>query len=393
MAGFSADYPQGTGVPGPGVNRGGDVDFNETGVLGAEDFERFGCKTFKYTDPLTPDWETAKVYFQRKIFNDGLLNIPELGVKMPYWGFEDTIRAKGQKPFPSPVIRLRVGELAHVLMQTRFGAHTIHHHGIEPSTMNDGVGHVSFETSDEYVYQWKPSAAGTYFYHCHVNTVLHFKMGLYGLLVVDPEEGFGKVHNGATRYTYDVERFWALDDRDPHYHTLDREAGQCGDDVRLNVWKPELFFVNGVHKAKTNAESTTRAPNPVAVKAKRGQKVLLRVLNGTYSVARLTIEDIPFECVCMDGHTLVNNPKQPWSSTYHYEPGEAVIMPTAGRFDMWFDTVELRQHLLTKGLGAKTRFKVKIEYLDWVTKRPHNEVHANPLKRGVAETYIDIDWS
>ncbi len=378
-------YTQGTGSPGPGPFRGGALDFTQTGILGDENFRNFGCKVFKLEDPLTPDWQTADVYFERKIFNDGIISIPEMGVSIPYWGFEDTLKQKGKRLFPSPVIRMKAGQLAHVQLLTRFGEHTIHHHGIEPTTMNDGVGHVSFETSANYVYQFKPRHPGLFFYHCHVNTVLHFKMGLYGLIVIDPEDGWGRVYKGATDYTYDVEQFWALDDIDMRWRTFDRQAGQCGEDVGLNVFKPEYFFVNGVHKSRTAANHTSGTPPVVGVKATKGQKVLVRIINAAYGPARITIEDIPFECVSMDGHALVGDPQRPWSKAYAYDANEPMVIPTAGRFEIWIDVDKIPSN------KRKPRYMVNFEYLDWVTKKPHNL--GQGLKEGKAQTWIDINWS
>lgn len=67
--------------------------------------------------------------------------------------------------------------------------HTIHWHGIEPTPMNDGVGHCSMEIGN-YIYQWQPNFIGTYFYHCHRNTMQHFEFGLFGLLPILPPDAY-----------------------------------------------------------------------------------------------------------------------------------------------------------------------------------------------------------
>ncbi len=359
-------YTVGTGVPGPGYLNGGPIGLDKT-LTGANvpTYSSFGCKV-PDVDPLqTPDWELAKVYFERKVFTDGNWTFFD-GVNVPYWGFEDLIKAKGAKPFPSPVIRLREGELAHVKMETRHGAHTIHHHGIEPTTTNDGVGHISFETSGNYVYQWKPSHAGTWFYHCHVNTVLHFEMGLYGLLIVDPPEGFGYPYRGADRHRYHVEKSWVLDDIDPRWHNLPKDAGLCGEDVGLNSFKPKYFMISGAARPANSVLTTT----PTKITATKGQRVLVRLLNASYSVLGVKI-GLPSELISVDGHALVS-PDRPWSRAKPIAANEELFMCSASRHDLWIDTTG----------WAAGHYPVEFNYYDWVTKKVHNvgTPHAGTIK-------------
>ena len=146
--------------------------------------------------------------------------------------------------FPGVTIRVPRGVTFHAFV-TGHGQtpHTIHWHGIEPSAMNDGVGHTSMEIGD-YTYQWQPNHIGSYFYHCHRNTIQHFEFGLYGFLIVEPPDAFTGPNAGGyprrtaanladfpefTEFTsgilesdeahamtvpYDAEALWVIDDID-----------------------------------------------------------------------------------------------------------------------------------------------------------------------------------
>lgn len=137
------------------------------------------------------------------------------------------------------------------------GAHTIHHHGLEPSDFNDGVGHTSFEVKGHYTYQWRPSQEGTYFYHCHVNTTLHFEMGMYGPLIVDPPSGPGIAFRGGP--AYDVEAMWICGGLDPVKHKLNHAAGLDGKDARLNPWDPRYFHISGAFHPHSLTDPRARA--------------------------------------------------------------------------------------------------------------------------------------
>ena len=367
--------PKTTASPGPGFNNSGAVDFSETRVSG-DSFDTFGCKVFNPLTAKTPDWQSANAYFERKSFNDGTLVMSD-GVNISYWGFEDRLRLKGKNFFPSPLIRVQEGDMVHVKLETRNNTHTIHHHGIEPTTMNDGVGHVSFETSGTYVYQWQPRHAGTWFYHCHKNTVLHFEMGLYGLLIVDPKpDQFGRVNAYTGGPFYTRERFWVFDDIDPRWHTLDDNAGLCGDDAGLNVFQPKYFFVNGVENTKCAASAAVR------IDALPSDKLLIRMLNASYSIAKVTIEKLRGHIISIDGHAL-DKTERPWCDWIPVGPGEPLFFPSAMRNDLYVD-------LSTQSVKKGDKFKVVVEFQDWISRRIHNASATKPVNVGRAETVINI---
>jgi hypothetical protein len=144
------------------------------------------------------------------MFAAGLQNLPRVihtvnrrlmhGLSIPTWdgvknlaffavGDRENPTASGGV-WPGPTTRVPRGVVFHAdTVGTGPAPHTIHWHGIEPTAMNDGVGHCSMEIGN-YVYQFQPNQIGTYFYHCHRNTVQHFEFGLYGMLLIDPPDAF-----------------------------------------------------------------------------------------------------------------------------------------------------------------------------------------------------------
>ncbi|MEE9269139.1 MAG: multicopper oxidase domain-containing protein, partial [Candidatus Krumholzibacteria bacterium] len=201
-----------------------------------ETFETFGCQV-PHENPDTPDEMPPNVELTRKFFGSGEVIMPD-GEEVRFWGFEDPDDPNDiREPVPSAPIRVREGRIVQVTLKSSKGTHTIHLHGIEPTTRNDGVGHASFEVSGSYTYQFKASQAGTFFYHCHKNTTLHFEMGMFGPLIVDPPEGPGTAFSGGP--TYDCEALWVADDVDPTWRELGHDAGLCGDDAGLNDFNPQ----------------------------------------------------------------------------------------------------------------------------------------------------------
>lgn len=98
--------------------------------------------------------------------------------------------------WPGPTLRVPRGVIFHCQAEGSSGPHTIHWHGLEPTPINDGVGHTSMEIGS-YLYQLQPNHIGSYFYHCHRNTMQHFEFGLYGFMVVEPPDAYFASINGS----------------------------------------------------------------------------------------------------------------------------------------------------------------------------------------------------
>ena len=227
--------------------------------------------------PATPGLVTPDIEFFRVTFMQGSQVIN--GVTVPTFGFNDGAGGGGGGmggTFPAPPIRVRQGQIVHTNLNAMamMVPHTIHHHGIEPSSFNDGVGHYSFDVLGNYTYQWRASQAGTYFYHCHVNTVLHAEMGMYGALIVDPPTGPGTAFVGGP--AYDVEAIWAVDDIDLTWHCQPWNAALCGGDAGFNNFNPTIFCINGL-----GADLTQTDPS-VAITVPRGKTLLLRYIMAGY---------------------------------------------------------------------------------------------------------------
>ena len=334
--------------------------FDDTGVGQEPTFETYGCKVFQES-PETPDKLSPNLVIERE-FKNGELTAPD-GRKIKFWGFVDP---KSSNPvfrepvYPSPPMRVRVGQVVHTHLKAGKGPHTIHHHGILPTTFNDGVGHVSFEAG-EYTYQWRPHKPGTNLYHCHRNTVLHFEMGMFGLIVVDPKyKGPGWLSDEGPRY--DAEKFWVADDMDPRWHEFSHNDGLCGEDVGLNRFEPRYFLLSGVFNNRTMTDSRAVATVPA------GKTLLIRLLNASYSVLRVTL-GVDAEVHAIDGSQLGKNP---WNRPFTIRANEPFDLTTAQRWGLLIKPTQSGQ------------ISARMEYRHWITGRIQDN------GRGVVNTKIVV---
>ena len=313
--------------------------------------------------PVTEFRQTPDRAFLRKFFNQ-TLRFPD-GFETEIWSFEDETSGR---VLPAPLTRAREGELVHVTLQPSKRVHTIHHHGMEPDPRNDGVGHSSFEVTGEYTYQFLPQvgvagdpnrgAAGSYFYHCHVNTTLHVQFGMFGPMIFDPPTGRGKAFfDDPVGYDTRAETMMAPYAVDPRWHVLDHAAGLNGEDVGLNRFEPKRFYLIGGN-LNGFGPGDVKVVGDILATAPGKKPGLLRVLNATYFPTTVTfLGGLKAEVIAHDGRALRNTkvtPSPPVSVLT-----DVLSFGSAERYDM-----RLRP---PAGATVGSTFPVRVDFLQWIT--------------------------
>jgi len=246
-----------------------------------------------------------------------------------------------------------------------------------------------------FIHQFQPRDAGTYFYHCHKNTPLHFEMGLYGLLIIDPPDpatptvpvtyptggpGFAAMFNpGAVAHTdhvvrYDAEAFWVADSIDSRWHALGHNAfmqkcdandpvnpANFSQDGFLNDFRPDIFVMTGIPRRINDPAPFTAADNSlfgplVAPKVRAGQTLLIRVLNADYLIHRIVL-GIDAQVIGADGRAHGVPPFQRYSRPFSLPAGTPFLLTSA-----------MRRDLLVRPKTAGT-FPATVEFLDQITGR------------------------
>ncbi len=324
----------------------------------------FATKQLHEGTPETEFRQDPDRTFLRKFFGDKL-EFPD-GLEVEIWGFEDETSGRG---LPSPPIRAREGEIVHVTLQPSKRVHTIHLHGIEPDPRNDGVGHTSFEVTGEYTYQFRANAgvpgdpnegmAGTYFYHCHVNTVLHVQMGMFGSMIFDPAEGRGKAFvDDPVGYDTRAETILVPYGVDPRWHEFNHAAGLDGEDVGLNDFRPTNFYALGADLDKPWPDTPVKVLDKILATARPDKPGLLRINNAGYIPTTIRFNDgLRAEVYSHDGRALRNTSVTP-------SPPTSVTTTLLG-----FGAAERYDMRLRPPAGARPgdRFSVTIEWHQWVT--------------------------
>lgn len=223
------------------------------------------------------------------------------GRSIPFWVFcEGGMSGMGNCSLPSPVLELQPGQTANVTLNMMmapqesapYHGHTIHPHGLDVPMSEDGVPETGAGVNgDTYSFRVDNRYIGSHAYHCHVHTVKHLEMGMYGAFIV---KSGNQINDGGPNY--DFEWNIVLSTVDPAYHFA------VQDDPVFADYNPEYFLMNGQEGLSRNtpAEIFTAAP---------GANVAIRLIgmhsvNSTFEIRDASGNRVSFTQHNFDGFAL-----------------------------------------------------------------------------------------
>ena len=220
---------------------------------------------------------------------------------------------------PAPALVVTTGDTVDVKMRNLSPeAHTIHLHGLDVDQVNDGVPQTSFYVfiGDSATYSFVSKYPGNYIYHCHVTTMLHLTMGMYGLVVV--REPGDVLYAGGP--SYDREQDYLFSDLEVRVNDAPLMA------FPFHEIRPDHFMVNGLAGQQLLDDTTLH------VQAEAGEAVALRLANIAYSIVRCVFPPGANAIVHLsDGRVL---PQAFPTDTLELYPGERFTVLLEPRVDL-----------------------------------------------------------
>jgi nitrite reductase (NO-forming) len=266
------------------------------------------------------------------------------GIFFNYWTFD--------KQVPGPMLRIKEGNTVEVTLTndpSSLHDHNIDLHAVTGPGGGSAVTHVS--PGETKTFQWKALNPGLYVYHCAMpNVSTHNSHGQYGMILVEPKEGFTRVDKEfylmqGELYTvgelgkqglvpFDSD---ALLDGIPNYVTfngkvegLPRMQAKVGDKIRMYVGNGGVNLISSFHVIGEIFD--TVYPNASIGGALEHNTQTALVLPGGASIVEFTV-DVPGKYLIVD-HALARMNKGAW----------AVLEVTGPENPKIFKSVEMGEH-------------------------------------------------
>jgi plastocyanin len=225
--------------------------------------------------------------------------------------------------------------------------HTVHLHGMDADTRNDGDPMTSFWLNhmEDTTYSVRATNAGTYFYHCHVADIVHQQMGMYGFVVVRAAGGVNTAWTGGPAFSQDYN--WMLAEYDEQWHDSIPYHDPIADTVHVPPYIPDYFLVNGHAQQEFLSDDSTR------LRASVNEPVYIRLGNMGYCNDRVIFPaSLQARIIDSDGRPL---PNILFTDTLQIAPGESygvLLIPTAE----FTGVIEVHYENMNTGLDLHTEF-------------------------------------
>lgn len=245
------------------------------------------------------------------------------GIYFNYWTYN--------KQVPGPMLRVKEGDTVEVTLMN--DPSSLHDHNVDlHAVTGPGGGAVLTHVApgETKSFQWRALAPGLFVYHCAMpNVSTHNSHGQYGLILVEPKEGFAKVDKEfyvmqGELYTtgqlgkkglvpFDTD---ALLDGVPNYVTFNgrvedapRMHAKVGDKVRMYVGNGGVNLISSFHVIGEIFD--TVHPNASIGGALEHNTQATAVLPGGASIVEFTL-DVPGKYLLVD-HALARMNKGAWA--------------------------------------------------------------------------------
>jgi hypothetical protein len=241
--------------------------------------------------------------------------------------------------------------------------HTIHLHGLDVDTRNDGDPATSFqlEHMQDTTYSFKANHAGTYIYHCHVGDVVHVQMGMYGSLIVRAAGGVNTAWTGGP--AFDKEYNFLTSEIDRSWHDTVPEHDSITDYITLPAYLPDYFLVNGKSEWQLDVDNSLR------VDGAENDFIYLRLSNiGFYDNLYIFPPSLQAQIIDSDGRLL---PVSYASDSLYVSPGErygVMLNPNA----------QLTDSIYLGYTNLNTAITENVQYID-VNINGYNTIAGNGL--------------
>lgn len=200
----------------------------------------------------TASAETVKVKMHAK---EVMVEIDNKGTKFPAWTFDGRI--------PGPVVRVKEGDTVEFELvndNTNKNSHSMDFHAAQVDVLNEFAPIKPGETKK---FTFDAKYPGVWMYHCGADPMhQHIARGMYGIIIVDPKEGYSDKFPKPDREYVLVQGQYYSDPED--HHAIMEDRGYAG-----SLINGKMFHYDPVHDQNASQ----------VLEAKPGERVRIFYVN------------------------------------------------------------------------------------------------------------------